>query len=650
MSAPVAMICGAIWRGDEPPAAMLDPVAATLEVYGDQHEWSGTIGPWSASVRSFGAASTIAVMQSGTVVCGDVFLHDRDELAAQLGAEQVNSDIELLGAAYERWAREMCEYVSGNYAIAIIDSRRHGLYLARDHSGSRYLAVHERHDAVAFASSGLALTGFPGVGHELDTERLAELAIAAYGTTRTFVKGVSSLAPGSWRWIDGQQRFTTRWWRPERLEIDDKGSIGAEAQSLRDEFERSVASTLRGAGRVGILLSGGLDSSSIAAVAARQLSPAPLNSYTSVPPPRWAGRVPRGWIADERDAVAALSVMTPNLNPKFVDLLMVSAFDHQRDLWELGGGPDRNPLNAAWEYACVQEAAADGVSVLLLGASGNHGFSADGPLWLAELARRFRLVALTREAVAWKRTTGKPLLATARGLVLWPLLPASVRENRQRRTEVDALSDWLSATAITPERLADLDVAEVLREVAEPHPGGWTRDLARLFMVPAAQVETEAAYRARFGVDLRDPTAGRRLNELAVRQPEWWRRHDGVTRAICRSAMADVLPPEILHRRTLGAQLPDWLDRMTDVREEIGVELEEMRDHPASRSVFEVDRLQAIFDAWPDRESMDDVRTIYDMRFALMRSVVLSRYARWFEERGRRVAAGGPVVVLSDPV
>ena len=114
--------------------------------------------------------------------------------------------------------------------------------------------------------------------------------------------------------------------------------------------------------------------------------------------------------------------------------------------------------------------------------------------------------------------------------------------------------------------------------------------------------------------------------------------------------MNDVLPPEIVERRTRGAQLPDWLDRLTENREEIGMELEAMRDHPASRDVFDVDLLQALFAAWPERSLMADKQTVYGLRLALMRSVVLSRYVRWFEERGRRVAAGGPAVVLGEPL
>jgi asparagine synthase (glutamine-hydrolysing) len=166
-----------------------------------------------------------------------------------------------------------------------------------------------------------------------------------------------------------------------------------------------------------------------------------------------------------------------------------------------------------------------------------------------------------------------------------------------------------------------------------------------MFLGAAAQAELYAAVRARWGIELRDPTADRRLVELAVTQPEWWRRHKGEWRAIPRAAMRDVLPTEIVDRQTLGAQQPDWLDRLTVARHEILAELEEMRDHHASYDLIDVERLDALVADWPDRSRMTDPRVVREYQLALARAVSLSRYLRWFEGRAKRVRAGGPAVV-----
>jgi asparagine synthase (glutamine-hydrolysing) len=644
-------MCGALWLDDRPGPELLRGVTDALAPYGQPAMWSGTIGPWNAALCAIDPdAITPTVTPSGAVVHADATLFGRSDLRDRLSADPRATDVELIGLAYDRWGRDMFQHVNGDFSVAIVDPVRSGVLLARDHTGSRFLAMHERPGVVVFSSTTLSLTGFPGVGHDLDVERLAELAIAAYGTTRTFVRGVESIAPGCWRWIGPDERFDHQWWQAERIQVRDLGSVAAHATALREALEGAVARQLERVNRVGVLLSGGLDSASVAAVAAAQMAPRRVTSYTSVPPPGWSGSVPRGWIPDERFAVEALARQTPNLDLRFIHVRGASLFDHQRDFWELGAVPERNPLNMVWAHECIREAAADGAEVMLTGMTGNQAFSADGPLWLAELVQRFRVVTAAREAEAWKRATGKSLLSSFRGFVLWPLLPESWRQRRAVGARVDAVTDWLSATGIRTDRLAELDLARVLGEVADPQPGGWTRDFTRRFRVTGAQAELDAATRLRYGVEMRDPTSDRQLLEIAAQQPEWWRRTNGTTRAICRAAMADVLPPEIVERRTLGSQLPDWLDRMTDHRDEIGVELQAMRDHPASREVFDVDRLQGLFASWPDRSMMADKQTSYDYQMAMMRSVVLSRYARWFEERGRRVAAGGPAVVLGEPM
>ena len=644
------MICGALWRGDRDGTPPLSGMIEVLRPYGVPTSWAGRVGGLTVAVgRLGGDGEKPVVSPCGAVVCADVFLHDRADLVSTLGAPPSASDAELVGFAYDRWADRICDHLSGAYALSIADPRRGGVFLARDHAGTRFLAVAERGDTTAFASTALALTAFPGVGHELDIDRLTEVVLLGYGTDRTFVRGVKSILPGVSMWIDPDGRRIRRWWVPDPLPIRDTGSLIRQAAELRQALERAVASNLRSVSGVGVLLSGGLDSSSVAAVAARQLAPGILTSYTSVPPPDWAGDVAPNWIADERAAVEALARRLPNLSPRFVDVRGTSLFDHNEAIWELGGGPARNPLNTVWVHECVRHGAADGLTMLLTGASGNHGFSADGPLWLAELTRRLRFTSVLSEAKAWKRVTGKSVPATLRGNVLWPLLPARFRQRRAVAQRVDFLSDWLSATAILPSRLAETDLRTMLSELTDPPAKGWARDAARMFHGLAAQAESDSAYHLRYGIELRDPTADRRLTELTLQQPEWWRRHQGVNRAVCRTAMADVLPPEIGNRITLGAQLPDWLDRMTEAREEIGVELEIMRDHPASREVIDVARLQALYELWPDRTMMADKKVTYDYQCALIRSVVVSQYIRWFEGRARRVASGGPAVLIREP-
>jgi len=647
-------LCGAIWWSGRPAGDIdLTGVQAILAPHGRGRTWAGDAGPCMVAVGVQGSeegsalSSAMAEGAGGTlVVCADSHLHRRDALARRLGVSPANSDADLILAAYVRWGRSFVQELSGPFALAVVDRRRGGLLLARDHAGGQSLVLHHGDGVVAFASTALALTGFAGVGHELDLDRAVEVTLLAYGTDRTFVRGVRSVLPGTAVWIDGGGSRAWRWWLPQELPISDSGSLDSHASALREELEDAVGSALTGAGKVGVMLSGGLDSTSVAAVAARRLAPNRLTSYTSVPPAGWSGSTPTGWIPDERFAVEALSRMVPTLDARFVDAASVSLFGDGETLWELGSPPVRNPLNMVWVLSCYEMAADEGIDVMLSGSGGNFAFSADGPLWLAELARRGRFLRLAREATTFANAFDTTVAGVLRRDLLAPLLPG-LKRWRSRRGGVDPVADWIGTTAILPERLGSVDIGAILPELTDPHPAGYTRDTGRMFLNGASLAELDSAVAARWGITLRDPTIDRRLVELAVTQPEWWRRHDGEWRAICRAAMRDVLPTEIVDRATLGAQQPDWFDRLVDARSEILDELDAMRDHPASCEVIDVARLDRLARDWPDRSRMADPRVVADYQLALTRALFLSRYLRWFEERARRVRAGGPAVVVA---
>jgi asparagine synthase (glutamine-hydrolysing) len=385
------------------------------------------------------------------------------------------------------------------------------------------------------------------------------------------------------------------------------------------------------------MTSGGLDSASAAATAARQLAPAPLRTYTSAPPPGWSVGERPGWDADESPLVRALAERHPNISPTFVHVPRgESLFDLHEPVWELGAGPMRNPCNGLWVHAIAARAQVDGVSTLLSGARGNMFFSADGPAWLASLLRAGRLGAIVREAASWSRRSGEGPFRTLAGRVAYPLLPMRAKAlARAAYGRAATIREWLTTIALRSEVVDELDLPSllpVLDERTDP------RELA-MFVVQAGatQADTQSAMAALRGVEERDPTVDRRLLEVAMRQPEWVRRHDGITRAVARGAMADRLPAAIVRRTRRGEQLPDWLDVMSAARPELAAELEALEDHPTSRELIDTARLRALMERWPERTSRADERVVREYRLALLRSLVVSRYLRWFERR----AAGG---------
>lgn len=644
----MSAICGAVGTDGRPfEGRDLDGVLDVLRPLGPHGEgtWAGDAGRCGVAVAAVlrrrtpedAADAQLLVSRDGaTVVVADLRLDNRRELARALSVpDRLDvADSAIVLAAYERWGPDCLDRLVGAYAIAVVDRRRGAVLLARDHIGTRPLVIHERRGVVAFASNALSLTGFEGVGHRLDEERAKEVVALLYRSERTFVDGVRWVAPGGSVWIDTGGAHHRLWWDPDPDEVVDLGSSAAHAEALRAVFDEAVASQLRTTGRVGAHASGGLDSTSVAATAARLLAPEPLRTYTSVPPPGESPPVRDGWTADESPLVRDLAARYPNIRPTFLHVRGAALFDGRYErAWELGGSPPRNPGNVLWDDAIDEEAAADGIGALLTGERGNYVFSADGPGWLAALLRARRFGQLAHEL--WGERRAKGALAAMKGLA-GPLLPGWVHELRATRSSGHTRAEeWIGATALRPELAGSLAV-----EARERHldPRRWSAQRS-LFLVASAtgstQADQRAATEAIWGLDHRDPTADRRVLGVGMTQPEWARRHDGVTRAVARRAMADRLVPAIADRTERGEQLPDWLDRMTDARDEITTELQALRDHPLSRHLVDVARLDGLLQRWPDPGRAADREVVHGYHLAMLRALLVSRYLRWFEERAR---------------
>ncbi|MEA2427864.1 MAG: hypothetical protein QOF37_1492 [Thermoleophilaceae bacterium] len=610
--------------------------------------WAGTAGRCGVAVA---AALRHAVPEDradaqprrsadgSLVFAGDVRIDNRPEIAGALGlADEARvPDSAFVIAGYERWGDAVLDRVLGEFAFAIVDRRRGGVLIARDHVGARPLMIHRRRGVVAFASTAPALGHLEGVGHSLDVRRAAEVLALVYVSERTFVEGVSQVPPATAIWVDAAGVRQWTWWRPE-LQAADLGSQAAHERELREALDLAVAARLRSTGPVGAMVSGGLDSSSVAATGARQVGPALLPTYTSAPPPGWhAGERPM-WDADESPLVMKLAAMHPNMAPSFVHVPHGhSVIDVQDPLWELGAGPARNPCNMLWTHAIAERAAADGVTTLLSGARGNICFSADGPDWLAQLVRAGRLRTALREGASWTKVTGMPAWRTAARLAM-PLLPSPARRLVRRAAGRDEAKTWIESCALRPDLLAEVDPAARVPALRQPPPD--PREL-ELWLVKAAgaHAQIQAATAALTGVEERDPTVDRRVIEAALRQPEWVRRHEGMNRAVVRGAMADRLPPEISRRTRRGEQLPDWFDLMTAARGELDGELAALREHPASRELIDVGRLETLMTRWPDRVARADPTIVRDYRLALLRALSVSRYLRWFERHAAVSAA-----------
>ncbi len=197
-------------------------------------------------------------------------------------------DGELILRAYLLWADDCPKHLLGDFAFAIWDPRTPRLFCARDHMGMRQLIYHHAPGKIfAFATEADALVAHPKVPKRVNEARIADFLDDLEGIDfiSTFFEEVFRLPPASSLVVDAEKCLQTRYWTlscGDELRLSDDQAY---ADAFVAVFTEAVRCRLRSSKSPGSMLSGGMDSNSIAAVAGDLLSAsgkAPLSTFSAV--------------------------------------------------------------------------------------------------------------------------------------------------------------------------------------------------------------------------------------------------------------------------------------------------------------------------------------------------------------------------------
>lgn len=215
-----------------------------------------------------------------TVLNGEVynFLSLRDTLEGSGHRFATRSDTEVVAHAYEEYGERFVDRLDGMFAIAIWDSERERLVLARDRFGKKPLFYWASGASFAFASELQALMLVPGLRRDLDPEALGDyLGYMAIPAPRTIYRDVRKLPPAHVLVADRQGCRLGRYWSlsyEPKLRITETDA----AEQVRTLLEAAVRKRLVGEVPLGAFLSGGVDSGGVVALMAR-LTNRPVKTF-----------------------------------------------------------------------------------------------------------------------------------------------------------------------------------------------------------------------------------------------------------------------------------------------------------------------------------------------------------------------------------
>ena len=593
-------ICGSYLRDtrrEDEFGAML----AALSDYGENHaqwrEGAVCVGVRYTEAAGDNGAERASCLQrdAGVTVAADARLDDRNALCDSLDIPRADrsplTDAGLVLRAWLRWGPACPNHLLGDYAFAVWDANERTLFCARDHAGVRPLYYAVTRSGVVFASAVEAVHAVPEVSGALD-----EATVAAYltgtgwnSTTHTFFKEVRKLPPGHTLTLKGETPASgspriERYWRPEDAPTAPLASDDAYAEELLELMARAVADRLRG-GPVGTHLSGGLDSSSVTVLAARELRrqgrpPPPAFSWL----PALGEAAPAAAHAPEYDRIEAVcrqeDLQVFHRSPSVDDMVSMLRRD--------GALPGVHVhLNEEPVQRCAAE---QGVRVLLSGWGGDEGVSFGGRGYHQQLLLRGRWLRLAAECRA---TTSHPVLSLAQTAlsIAHPRLPGRVLQ--WWRGEAPRHRHWLidPAFARRAKPLPELPFRPISMRYTQ------AQGLRSGFL--CQRIEGWAASGARHGIEYRYPLLDRRLLAFALSLPPEQFRHGQWARWLMRRTTSAILPAEICwNEKDVD---PARLDPVIDTFAQAMPVLKRMldaRSTPPSRACYvDMPRLLARLDA-----------------------------------------------------
>jgi asparagine synthase (glutamine-hydrolysing) len=476
---------------------------------------------------------------TGRAVVFDGRLDNRDELIEALGGTVTNDDGDaaLVMAAFNRWGADAAVRLVGDFALAIADPSARRLCCIRDVMGVRPLCYGRSRTGVLLVASEMRAVLASGlVDDTINEPRALEfLSERKYDSAETLYTHVLRLPPAHVLTADQCSTRVFRYW-----DLDSGAKVVYRrdddyVEHARELFGRVVRAQTRTNGGVGVLLSGGVDSSAVAALAVS--ARADCKAFSVVFPGEPCDESP--FIRDVAERCGIVSTVVEH-RPQSPQWYERSVEDYD-DLPDYPNGAMLDPLR--------EHAAASGVRVLLTGAGGDEWF--DGSRFhYADWLRQGAVARIARYLASDVVSRGIRMTASDFAILgVWPTLPPFMRGAIKRVVSPgnrQIVPEWIPAAAAARTRLEARIAFKVTPREGESFAQADMRTgMALGSQAYMAEMDDRSASRA--GVEQRNPLYDRRVIEFAYGLPEEQRWRGSCRKYLLRRAVD--LPPAVRARR-----------------------------------------------------------------------------------------------------
>jgi asparagine synthase (glutamine-hydrolysing) len=560
----------------------------------------------------------------GLAITANARIDNREALAKSLGIESpIDSipDSKLILKAYQKWGDDCAAHLIGEFAFAIWDEANKSLYCAKDAFGTRPLYYSQAKDHFIFSSEIRGIFASELVKKELNDIMLAVHLIGFKGEkVQTTYKGVSILPAAHWLKVTPDGITKKRYWD---IDLSRKVQYSTNTQyeeAFRELLINAIKVRTRSAYPVGCLLSGGLDSTSIAGVALKQSMSPPLHLYS------WAHPLEENQ-HDDRFYI-----------DKFLQFHKEADFKHQYlsglegyfklipEFKQFFDEPFRD-IEHYTRFQSYQEGKSDNIRVLLSGVGGDELTSNFAYEYFVNLLFNFRWLRASKELHRTSLITGntvknlvnnfmvKPTFQMLKGRASWgkgnPQCGKGYFEKQRNHIYIN------------PSFLKEVGLKQFIEQhetntiLHNPLKEPLKKRLYQNLNDGSLEISFNQRYHASlaFRTQYTYPLLDRDLVEFCMALPIDQFYQNGKSRSLIRRSMADYVPENILQRTSKFATSPNMKQRVKSELEWLTQEkIKNWEDNHFISQVIDLEKLKNElnrFKVTSTKLNSHIVRTIY---------------------------------------
>lgn len=499
----------------------------------------------------FNEDRTKAIVYNGEVYN---FQELRDNLEKRGHRFYTNCDTEIVIHLYDRYGVDCVQYLRGMFVFAIWDEREKSLFVARDRIGKKPLLYsHQPNGDLIFGSEFRALLQHESISREIDFDALDNyLSYLSVPAPKTAFKQIRKLEPGHWlQWKDGKIE-TKRYWLPDfskKIKITETEAIEETTRIVRESTRLRMISEVP----LGVFLSGGVDSSMVAALMAEQ-SEKPIKTFSigfeekEFSELKYARRVAEHIGAEHHefivkpDAMEVLPTLVEHYGEPYADWSAIPTFYMARETRRY-------------------------VTVALNGDGGDESFAGYERHAAMNLAEKYhRLPAFLRKNLLEKAfdlipasNLKKNRVKDAKRFLQAASLPTVERYFHWVRTFKNELKEELY-TADFRARLNGSPPIELAKRWFKQANGIGVVDATLLtdimtYLPNDLMVKVDIATMA-VSLEGRSPFLDHKVIEFAASLPADLKIRSTETKSLLKKAAARLVPPEVIYRRKMGFGVP----------------------------------------------------------------------------------------------